>query len=237
VFYSRVVDQPRVYRLNTSLRILRSLSRASRSRFSAGSRRAVTIVAAVAVMVGAPTRAAAQRADSMPRLGLGASSALSVYGGVGQFKYGSLGRNVGAALDLGWIGSRHLRVSVGVDYLTTTITRTDSLGFRARGTGYVFSGLADLSLMGPIRRRFTPYAGIGFGVDAVGTQISNEQVGALYNTNVFEVHGQLGTLMRLTPRGRVHVEARAIGARVVRRYSVRVGYTWLFNGLREEDYP
>ena len=180
--------------------------------------------------------AQAQQPDSTPQLGLGASSALNVHIGTGQFKHASLGREVGADLDLGWFASRQLRVSVGVDYLTTTIDRVDSLGVRARESGYVFTGFADLTALGPIRRRFTPYAGVGVGVDAVGTTISNEQIGALYNTNVFDVHAQLGTLIRLTPRGRLRTEVRVTGARVVRRYSVRVGYTWLFNGLREEDY-
>ena len=194
---------------------------------------AAGIVAALAWCVG---EGSAQQADSIPQLGLGASSALSVYVGGGQFRHASLGRELGAALDIGWIGARQMRVSVGVDYLSTTIDRTDSLGVRVRGSGYVFTGFADLTAMMPIRRRFTPYAGVGFGVDAVGTTIANEQVGALYNTNVFDVHGQLGTLIRLTPRGRLRTEVRLTGARVVRRYSVRVGYTWLFNGLREEDY-
>ena len=129
-----------------------------------------------------------------------------------------------------------MRLSVGIDYLSTTINRPDSLGVRERGSGYVFTAFADVNAMGPIRRRFTPYGGVGFGVDAVGTTIANEQVGGLYNTNVLDVHAQLGTLIRLTPRGRLRAEARVTGARVVRRYSMRVGYTLLFNGLREEDH-
>ena len=156
---------------------------------------------------------------------------------MGRFKHAALGPDIGAALDIGWVGSRMVRLSVGLDYLSTTIDRPDSLGIRGRGTGYVFTGFADVNAMAPIRRRFTPYVGAGFGVDAVGTTIANEQVGALYNTNVFDLHAQLGTLIRLTPRGRLRAEARFTGARVVRRYSVRVGYTWLFNGLREENYP
>ena len=195
------------------------------------------LTAAIAIgMTSAGTAAHAQQADSTPRLGLGASSALNIHVGAGQFKHASLGRELGAALDLGWIASRHLRVSVGIDYLSTTIDRVDTLGVQARGSAYIFTGFADLTAMGPIRRRFTPYGGVGLGVDAVGTTIANEQIGALYNTNVFDLHAQLGTLIRLTPRGRLRTEVRVTGARVVRRYSVRVGYTWLFNGLREENY-
>lgn len=207
------------------------------SAVAVSARGTVTIIASVAALAtSSPVASAAQQTDSTPRLGLGASSALSVYAGVGQFKHSTLGRDLGAALDLGWIGSRLVRLSVGIDYLSTTINRPDSLGTRQRGPGYVFTGFADVTAMGPIRRRFTPYGGVGFGVDAVGTTIANEQVGGLYNTNVLNLHGQLGSLIRLTPRGRIRAEARVTGARVVRRYSVRVGYTWLFNGLREEDY-
>jgi hypothetical protein len=204
---------------------------------AAGFRRPALLVASVVIVSAVSARpSTAQQADSTPRLGLAASSALSVYAGMGQFKYSALGPDVGAALDLGWFGSRHVRLSVGIDYLSTTIDRADSLGVRQRGPAYVFTGVADVNAMGPIRRRFTPYGGLGFGVDAVGTTIANDQVGGLYNTNVLNLHAQLGTLIRLTPRGRLRAEARVTGARVVRRYSVRVGYTWLFNGLREEDH-
>ena len=89
----------------------------------------------------APSRAAAQQVDSTPRLGPGASSALTAHVGVGQMKHAALGTEVGAALDVGSIGSRRVRLSVGVDYLAMTI--------------------------------------------------SNEQIGALYNTNVFDLHAQL----------------------------------------------
>jgi len=176
----------------------------------------------------------AQKPDSTPTLGLGASGALSVHAGVGQFKHATLGPEVGAALDLGWIGSRLVRLSVGVDYLATTIDRTDSLGVRGRGSAYVFTAFADVNAMAPVARRFSPYGGVGFGVDAVGTTIANEQIGGLYNTNVLDLHAQLGTLVRLTPQGRLRAEVRVTGARVVRRYSLRVGYTWLFNSLRED---
>ena len=190
-----------------------------------------TVIIAATLL--APSRAHAQQPDSTPRLALGASSALSFHAGVGQFRHASLGPEIGAALDLGWVGSRHVRLSVGVDYLTTTISRTDSLGVRVRGGGYVFTGFADVNALATVARRFSPYGGVGIGIDAVGTTIANEQVGALYNTNVLDVHAQLGTLIRLTPRSRLRVEARVTGARVVRRFSLRLGYTLLFNGLRE----
>ena len=73
--------------------------------------------------------------------------------------------------------------------------------------------------------------GVCFGVDAVGTTISNEQVGSTYNTNVFDLHAQLGLLYRITPHGRVQLEVRGTGARVVRRLGVRLGYAWFYNQL------
>jgi len=164
-------------------------------------------------------------------MGLGASSALTAHVGVGQIKHATLGTEVGAALDLGSIASKRVRFSLGVDYLAMTIDRPDSLGFREKGAGYVFTAFADLSVIPSLRRRVSPYGGVGFGVDAVGTTISNEQIGALYNTNVLDVHGQLGAFYRLTPHTRLSIEARATGARVVRRIGVRLGYTWLYNGL------
>jgi hypothetical protein len=184
-----------------------------------------------------PTMVAAQqvdsipRRDSTPRLGLSASSALTAHVGVGRMKHAALGTEAGGALDVGWIGSRKVRLSVGVDYLSMTIDRPDSLGFRESGGGYVFTAFADVTVIPSLARRLSPYAGVGFGVDAVGTTISNEQIGALYNTNVLDLHGQLGAFYRLTPRGRLSLEARATGARVVRRVGVRLGYTWLYNGL------
>ena len=188
-----------------------------------------TVVAGVLAF--APAAVGAQQADSVPRLGLSASSMLSLHAGVGQFEYAALGPEVGGTLDLGWFGSRRVRLSLGVDYLATTIDRADSLGVRGKGSAYVFSAFADVTAMGPLVRRITPYAGAGFGVDAVGTTISNEQIGTIYNTNVFNLHGQLGMLFYLTQRGRFQAEARFTGAHVVRRYGVRVGYVWLFNGL------
>jgi hypothetical protein len=183
-----------------------------------------------------PHRAGGQppagRPDSTPRLGLGASSAINFHAGVGQVRHASLGVEVGGALDVGSIGSRRVRLAVGVDYLGMVIERSDSLGVRDRGDGYVFTAFADLNFIPALRRRVTPYMGAGFGVDAVGTTISNEQVGALYNTNVFDLHAQVGALCRLTPNGRLSLEVRGTGARVVRRVGVRLGYTWFYNQLR-----
>jgi hypothetical protein len=174
------------------------------------------------------------RPDSTPRLGLGASSAINFHAGVGRVKHATLGTEVGGALDIGSIGARRVRLSIGVDYLGMTIRRPDSLGVRERGNGYVFTAFADVNVIPPLTRRLTPYAGAGFGIDAVGTTISNEQVGALYNTNVFDVHGQVGALYRVTPNGHLSLEARGTGARVVRRVGVRLGYTFFYNQLRSE---
>jgi hypothetical protein len=82
-----------------------------------------------------------------------------------------------------------------------------------------------------LSHRLSPYGGAGFGVDAVGTEISNEQIGSIYNTNVFDIHAYAGTLFRVTPRGQVSFEVRATGARVVRRIGVRLGYAWFYNQL------
>ena len=184
------------------------------------------------VLIGASSAAHGQQVDSTPQLGLGASSALSLHVGVGQIKHASLGPEVGGSLDLGWLGARHARLSVGVDYLSMIIDRPDSLGVRERGGGYVLTALADVTILTSLARRVAPYGGVGFGVDAVGTSISNQQIGAIYNTNVFDLHAQLGTFVRVTPNGRVAVEARVTGARVVRRFGVRLGYTWFYNQLR-----
>lgn len=193
--------------------------------------RAVRCVAALVACVVAPQHLRAQQADSTPQLGLGAASALSLHLGASQFKHASLGTEIGGALDLGWIGSRRVRISVGLDYLVTQIHRPDSLEIVERGSGYVFTAFADVNAHLPLMRRVSPYGGVGFGVDAVGTSISNQQVGFLYNTNVFNLHAQAGSLLYLTPHTRLQVEARVTGARIVRRYGVRVGYVWLFNGL------
>ena len=184
-----------------------------------------------ALLVSIPAAARAQQADSTPKLGLGASSAVTAYAGVGQFKHASLGTDVGVRLDLGYFGHKRVRFLVGLDYLTTHIDRTDSLGARQTGSGYVFTGVAEANVLTSLTRRVAPYAGAGVGVDAVGTTISNEQIGRLYNTNVFDVHAQLGAYFRLAERGRLQAEIRGTGARTVRRFSGRLGYTWFYNGL------
>jgi len=189
------------------------------------------IVAAGALGAASPGAAPAQQPEPPPQLGLGASSAIGVHAGAGIFKHAALGTEVGATLDLGWIGSRRARLAVGLDYLATTIDRADSLGVRGNGRGYVFTAFADVNFLMSLARRVAPYAGLGFGVDAVGTTIQNEQIGALYNTNVFNLHGQAGALVRLTPRGRLKVELHAVTARVVPRVGVRLGYTLLYNEL------
>ena len=63
-----------------------------------------------------------------------------------------------------------------MDYLATTIDRVDTLGIRERGSGYVFTAVAETNFMTSLSRRVAPYAGVGVGVDAVGTTISNEQI-------------------------------------------------------------
>ena len=178
-----------------------------------------------------PSTTRAQQVDSTPQLGLGASSAISLHVGAGQVKHTSLGPEVGGAIDIGWLGFRQVRLSVGLDYLSMVIDRPDSLGVRERGGGYVFTAFADVNALSSLSRRVAPYAGVGFGVDAVGTTISNEQVGSTYNTNVFDLHAQLGLLYRITPRSRGQLEVRGTGARVVRRLGVRLGYAWFYNQL------
>jgi hypothetical protein len=96
---------------------------------------------------------------------------------------------------------------------------------------YVFTIFADVNYLASVRRRVAPYAGLGFGVDAVGTTIRNEQIGALYNTNVFNLHAQAGALVRVSRRGRLRLDVHAVTARVVRRVGFRVGYTILYNEL------
>jgi hypothetical protein len=189
------------------------------------------LVALLAIACALPAGAGAQHADSLPMLGLGASSAVGLHIGVGQIKHASLGTEVGGALDLGYVGNRRVRLSVGLDYLEMVIDRPDSLGVRERGTGYVFTAFADVNVIPSLSRRLAPYGGVGFGIDAVGTTISNEQVGAIYNTNVFDLHAQLGALYRVSPSGHITLEARATGARVVRRFGVRLGYAWFYNQL------
>lgn len=185
--------------------------------------------AAIAGMV--PGAAAAQQAERPPQFGLGASSALGLHAGGGILRHAALGLEVGGALDLGWIGTRHARVVAGVDYLSVRLDRPDSLGVRQTGPVYVFTIFADVNYLASVRHRVAPYAGVGFGVDAVGTTIQNAQIGALYNTNVFNLHGQAGALVRLTPRGRLKLELHAVTARVVRRVGFRIGYTVLYNEL------
>ena len=184
-----------------------------------------------ALIAGIPAAVGAQQVDSTPKLGLGASSAVSASVGVGKFKHASLGPEVGVRLDLGYFGLKRVRFLVGVDYLAAHIDRTDSLGTRQSGGAYVFTGVAEANVMTSLSRRVAPYAGAGVGVDAVGTTISSEQIGRLYNTNVFDVHAQLGAYFRLSERGRLQAEVRGTGARVVRRFGARLGYTWFYNGL------
>ena len=178
-----------------------------------------------------PAAAGAQQTDSTPKLGLGASSAVTVSLGVGRFKHASLGTDAGVRLDLGYLGRKRVRFLVGVDYLATHIDRTDSLGVRENGSGYVFTGVAEVNVLTSLARRVAPYVGAGVGVDAVGSTIENEQIARVYNTNVFDVHAQLGSYFRLSERGRLQAEVRGTGARVVRRFSARLGYTWFYNGL------
>jgi hypothetical protein len=192
------------------------------------------ILSIAAAIAGGPAGLLAQRADSTAQLGLGASSAIQMHAGVGQIKHAALGPEFGAALDLGFIGTPRVRVGVGIDYLAMVIDRPDSLGVRERGNGYVFTAFADATLLPSLGRRLSPYGGVGFGVDAVGTTISNEQIGSLYNTNVFDLHAQVGALFRVAPRGYVSLEARATGARVVRRLGVRLGYAWFYNQLPQK---
>jgi hypothetical protein len=185
----------------------------------------------VAVLSCVPALAGAQQVDSTPKLGLGASSALTAYVGVAQFKHASLGTDVGVRLDLGYFGAKRVRFLVGVDYLATHINRVDSLGSRESGSGYVFTGVAETNVITSLARRVAPYVGAGVGVDAVGSTISNEQIARLYNTNVFNVHAQVGAYFRLSDHGRLQAELRGTSVRVVRRVAARLGYTWVYNGL------
>ena len=168
-----------------------------------------------------------------PRLGLAASGALGLHLGVARVEHSDPGVELAGSLDLGWVGTRRVRLVLSVEQMVARVQRPDSMGVGVSGPFYDFSAGASLAWIGAPGRRVAPFGSVGLAVHALGSNTGSTFVDAFYNDNVLGAHGSLGATIALSPDGRqaLQLELRGVSAAEVNRAGIRVGYLRRFRDL------
>ncbi|HET6681663.1 MAG TPA: hypothetical protein VFG84_10720 [Gemmatimonadaceae bacterium] len=169
------------------------------------------------------------------RRGLAASGSIGVVGGFASLRAADPAFETGISLDLGWVGSRPIRLVVDAEYLKGHLSRLDSLGNRGRGPFYDMSLHVGVRYLPTLGHLVAPYLGAGVGVHALGSSTRVVEVDELYNRNIFGAHAMVGFYSFLTADGRnaLNFELRGVSAGNVRRASLRLGLTRFFRDLAQ----
>jgi hypothetical protein len=154
-------------------------------------------------------------------------------GGFASLRAADPAFETGISLDLGWLGSRPVRLVVDAEYLNGHLSRLDSLGNRGRGPFYDMSLHVGVRYLPTLGHVVAPYVGAGMGVHALGSSTRVVEVDELYNRNIFGAHAMVGFYSFLTADGRnaLNFELRGVSAGNVRRASLRLGLTRFFRDL------
>ncbi len=140
----------------------------------------------------------------------------------------------GLSLDLGHFPAARFRLSGDASFMRTVgyseyVSDEDR---EYRKPFYDLSGSLVVSVDGGGREaRVIPYLGAGVGVHALTSSIGTVTLDRRYNTNVFGVVATAGSRIRFRGNRVLRIEARAVGAKNVRRVGIHVGMGLLFNDL------
>jgi hypothetical protein len=176
----------------------------------------------------------AQRSRS--HLGLAATGAVESYAGVARVQRGMTAAEVGASLDVGWLGSPRVRLVGDVSLVgsrRSDIDPADTLRYSS-AIYDLSAGVGTVVLGGAPTSRVTPYASLGVGVHALASTFKRVNLDAPYNGNRFGIDAAVGLRTWLSPSGRAgaFLEARRTYVLNMNRWGVRAGATLYFADLR-----
>lgn len=196
----------------------------------------LSLAATVLLPVRATAQPPAGSAVAPTSVGLASVGAFTLHGGFAGVQRGFRALAAGATLDLGHIASPRLRLLSDVSYLVT-FPRSELVVEERRTYRDVFRDLSgELSLAlhaNAPTSRLSPYIAAGVGVHVLSSSFGSLAIDSRYNTNNFGVVAAAGARLRVGAGGRraLQVEIRDVQARDVRRVSVHLGVTALFNDL------
>jgi hypothetical protein len=164
--------------------------------------------------------------QELSHLGLAAVGHVSAFEGVGIARTTDAGFEIGAGIDLGWIGSARNRLLLDATLLNSLVRFRDPENGLHRGPFYDLAASLSIARLLPRFGRVEPYALAGVGVEAVGSTTNDLTVDVLYNANRFALHAGAGALFTISPDGQdgALAEVRGTAAHALDRVSVRVGY-------------
>jgi hypothetical protein len=171
-------------------------------------------------------KAASAKEGDGTRLGLAATGLVGIAGGPALLAQGNEAIDGAAIIDLGWIGSKRVRLVGDVSFLSAlSPTLVEPTGAQRQARFYDFSVATTVEYVFPTAGRLEPYAGAGVAVHALASASGIIDFDLLYNTNLFGVHAVAGVIAALTRDGRIgaQIETRIIGVHRVGRGELRVG--------------
>lgn len=171
-------------------------------------------------------------------LGLRGVGYVLVHGGAARLPRNGRAAEAGIALDLGHFPVARFRLIGDAAFLRTVGYReyVEAEDREYRRPFYDLSGSVLVAVDARAPRSegvpgFNPYLAAGVGVHALTSSFGTVSLDRRYNTNVFGVVAAMGTRIRFGGRRLLRVEARAVGAKSVRRVSLHLGTGILFNDL------
>ena len=169
------------------------------------------------------------------QLGLSAAGGFGVFLGGGGASHHISGGEGGVLLDLGWVGSRRVRLvgdaSMFVGSLHEYVAQDDR-----DFSGAVFdlsSTVSLLALTGSATARHSAYASAGVSIHALSSSFGSVPLDQRYNANRFGIAGALGGRAWVGQEGRRALFAELKGQTVksLNRWALRAGYMHNFGPL------
>ena len=169
-------------------------------------------------------------------LGLSSVGAVSIHVGGAALQRSIRGAEVGTTIDLGHFASRRVRLLADASYLRSFpfSERVESEGKSYRDVFYDLSGHVAVAVRGTsVTARLSPYVAGGVGIHVLSSTFGSLAIDTRYNTNNFGLMGLAGMHVRVGSglRRSMLVEVRRVHSKNVRRLSVHLGLSALFNDL------
>lgn len=178
--------------------------------------------------------AASLDAQELSHLGLAAVGHVTAFEGVGVPQTADAGFEVGAGIDLGWLGTPRNRLLLDATFLNSLVRFRSAEGVQQRGPFYDLAASLSVARLLPRLGRVEPFGLIGAGVEAIGSTTNDVGVDVLYNATRMALHAGAGALVTVSPDGEdgFQLELRGTAVHHLTRVSLRVGYV-RFIGARK----
>ena len=177
-----------------------------------------------------------EQRQSNASLGLSSVGSVSIHVGGASIQRSVRGAEVGTTIDLGHFASRRVRLLADASFLRSypLSERVEAEGKSYRDVFYDLSGHVLVAVRGTrVTARLSPYVAGGVGVHVLSSSFNSLTIDTRYNTNNFGVVGLAGVHARLGGglRRSMLLEVRRVQTKGVRRLSIHLGLSALFNDL------